>query len=232
MHFAGKQLTCYGSNLFVQYRSINVIAFIQRQVRNSNVKNSVLIHRYRFTEVGNLVLFCSHVLFLNMAVYQCCILMILIHVKYMIGRRFQHFLSFSKDYCLKYVYKLGNISHTHTLAVFIENIQRNSGHQSVSHGILLVQESRICARLYGKPGSPLIHNQSNMLIRVIFIHDSSMTLNQLVHVQSLIHGFIPNSIVKFCCASLNFPSFRMNIIMKRKTVHKAMEFWLTVAEAS
>ena len=78
----------------------------------------------------------------------------------------------------------------------IENIQGNACSERMPHGVLLIQKSRICSRLTSVPCPPLINTHSYFFLRVILIHDSSMSCYKLIHMKCLVKRLIPYITVK------------------------------------
>ena len=59
----------------------------------------------------------------------------------------------------------------------MENIEAQSSYHSISHCVLLIQMSRICARLHIEPGSPFVKKKIYLVFRVIAVHDRDMALD-------------------------------------------------------
>jgi hypothetical protein len=55
--------------------------------------------------------------------------------------------------------------------VLVEDVEVDGGHNRIAHGVLLVEEARVRARLDREPGAPFIHDQGNFLMRVVPVHD-------------------------------------------------------------
>ena len=188
--------------------------------------SSVFRYRYGFCKVWYLPFFFHTDSFcLDRAVYKHRILMIFIHIKYMISWCQNHICAVCKNNRLKHVYNLRKVCHFNSVAVFVKDVQSNTRDQSISHCILLIQKSRIGSRFYGVPCTPFINNHTDLFLRIILIHDVSMTFDKSFHEQCLIQTLIPYFIIKISCTSLDFPSFRMYIIMKRKAIHISVKFF-------
>ena len=145
--------------------------------------------------------------------------MVLIHMENMVSGCQDHLRPFRQYHGLQHIDHLRDTCHLHPVAVLVENIQGNARHQRVAHGILLIEEARVRARLHIEPIAPLIHDHANLLLRVVPIHDRAVTLDQFFHIKRLRHGRIPNRLVKLRGAALVVPSARMHIIMKGQAVH-------------
>ena len=143
-------------------------------------------------------------------------------MEYVVSRCTQHSWSICQNNGLQYIDKLCYVSHFYTVTVLVEYIQGQTCYQRISHCTLLIQKSRVGSRFTGEPCTPFITNQSNLLLRIIFIHDGTVVINQCFDIQSLSQCLIPYLIIKLCCTALDFPSFRMYIIMHGKTIHKSM----------
>ena len=149
----------------------------------------------------------------------------------MIGRSFDHLLTLGQDHRLQNVDHLCDICHLDAVTVFVEEIQVNTCDQCVTHGILLIQKSRIRSRLYIVPGAPFIHDHADLFVRIVLIHNGAVTADQLFHVHRLFHGLIPVFFRKFRCTALVIPGFRNRVVMKRQAIHHAMLLWGGSAEA-
>ena len=157
--------------------------------------------------------------------------MYLIQIENMIRRSFDQLFPLGQDHRLQNIDHLCDICHLDAVAVFVEKIQVDPCDQCVTHGILLIQKSRICSRLYIIPGTPLIHDHADLFVRVILIHNGAVAADQLFHIHRLFHGLIPVFFRKLRCTSLVIPGFRHRIVMKRQAIHHAMLLWGDSAEA-
>ena len=191
--------------------------------------SSVPCYRHGFCQVRYLpFIFHTDGFCLNRTVYKHCILMIFIHIKYMIGWCQDHISSICKNHGLEHIYDLRKVCHFYSVAVFVENIQSDTCNQGISHCILLIQESRICAWFYCVPCTPFINDHTDFLLRIILIHNVSVTLDQCFHKERFVQALIPYFVIKICSTSLDLPSFRMHIIMKGKAIHVSVKFFETV----
>ena len=150
--------------------------------------------------------------------------MMLIHMEYMVGRRQEHFLSLRQDHGLEHIYDLCNTGHLDPVAVLVENIQGNSCRQGIPHGILLVQEARIRARLHIMPASPFIHHHPDFLFRVICIHNGAVACKDFFYIKSPCKSIKPDCLVEVCGASLMDSFFHPGVIVDGQAIHKAVCF--------
>src|SRR5687767_1798012 len=70
----------------------------------------------------------------------------------------------------------------------MENIKGGAGNHGVAHGVLLVQKTGVGAWFYFVPATPFVYHQGYFLLRIVFVHNSSMFLNQFIHKQSALHS--------------------------------------------
>ena len=158
----------------------HLFTFCNRQVVQSNGDHTLFIYRYRLLQFRNLVFFFSCIqnrISCDTAFNQICILMMTIHMEDMIGWGKNHLLSLCENNRLQYIYHLCNTCHLHTVTVFVEDIQAHTCNQCISHGILLIEESRIGSRFHTKPTSPFVYDHTNLLLRIILIHNRTMTFD-------------------------------------------------------
>ena len=90
------------------------------------------------------------------------------------------------DILYEYIYKLGDIRHGDPVTMLVEYIKIYSCHKSISHCILLIQESRIGTRLNIIPCTPFVNHQANLMILIILVHDSGMAADKFIHKQGLV----------------------------------------------
>ena len=229
---AGYDLGFDLAGLFSKKYCFYRICFLQIHIRHRNMKYTVDIYRNRFRQIRNHVfVFQTNLFRFQRACHQIIFLVYLIQIKNMIGRSFDHFLTLCQDHRLQNIDHLCDICHLDAVAVFVEEIQVDTCNQCVTHGILLIQKSRIRSRLYIIPGTPLVHDHADLFIRIVLIHNGTVTADQLFHVHRLFHGLIPVFFRKFRCTALVIPGFRNRVVMKRQAIHHAMLLWGGSAEA-
>ena len=90
-----------------------------------------------------------------------------------------------EDHRLEYVDDLCDIRHLHTVGMTMEDIERQGSDESVTQGVLLIEVSGDCPRLFVPPCSPLIDEQSYRILRVFLIHDSLVLLDDFLNLQTL-----------------------------------------------
>ena len=156
--------------------------------------------------------------------------MILKQVKDMPGRCLHHTRTIGQNHGLKDIDHLRDTSHSDTVRVLVENVQRQGRNQCISHGILLIEEARVCTRLHIEPVAPFVDDHADLFIRIILIHDRTVSLDQLFHFICLGESLIPLSLVKLRGASLMLPGPGDGVVMKRKTVCVSVEPFLALAE--
>src|SRR5699024_10275297 len=75
--------------------------------------------------------------------------------------------------------------------VAMETVEMDRGHQGVTHGVLLVQEAGVGAGLDVPPGAPLVDDQSDLLMRVVVVHDGGVASHQLLGAGGAGQGQVP-----------------------------------------
>ncbi len=135
-------------------------------------------------------------------------------MEYMVSRCEQHPGSVREDDRLQHIDQLRDVRHLHAVAVLVEYVEREPCHERVAHGILLIQESRIRPRLAVKPRTPLVADQSDLLLGIIPIHDRSVHLDQILYIKRLVECLIPGLLVKLRSAALVVPSAWMRVIVQ------------------
>ena len=144
--------------------------------------------------------------------------MLFIHLEYIVGGCFQDFGILGQDHCLQDIDHLGNICHSNTVTVLVKNIQRGSGDNGIPHGVLLIQECRIRARLYIIPGTPFIHKQVNIVVWIVFIHDRQMLFDNILDMKCIGNGTIIFFVAKVGCTSPMLPVARHRIAVETDAV--------------
>ena len=105
--------------------------------------------------------------------------------------------------------------------MMMENIQDRSTKQSIAQGVLLIQETRIRARLHIVPSAPFIHAKRHFFLGIVHIHHFGMTTNQFVHLQTFLHS---NHIFFFVeiggrTFTAGTPTLGHRVIMHRQSPH-------------
>ena len=85
-------------------------------------------------------------------------------IKDVIGRRLYHFLALCEDKSLQNVHCLRKVCHYYLVAVVIEDVQIASRHDSVTHCVLLIEETWVCALLNVIPTAPLVNYKTYLTL--------------------------------------------------------------------
>ena len=164
---------------------------------------------------------CTHLLVLALHLYRqvSSVLMHVVHLEYIIGRRQHHLIVLCQNHALQHIGYLRDIGHLDTVGVLVEHVQRKGCHESIAHGVLLIQVPTDGTGFFIPPSPPLVHHQSHALFRVILVHDGRMFLDAVLDIKALAHR--PIIIFRSEVRSRTFatrPSGH-GIIMERKAVH-------------
>src|SRR5690625_3842260 len=100
-------------------------------------------------------------------------------------------LGIGQDHRLQHVHGLGDVGHEQAVGVAMETVEMDRGHQGVTHGVLLVQEAGVGAGLDVPPGAPLVDDQSDLLMRVVVVHDGGVASHQLLGAGGAGQGQVP-----------------------------------------
>ncbi|GFI51760.1 hypothetical protein IMSAGC021_00049 [Muribaculaceae bacterium] len=68
-----------------------------------------------------------------------------------------HEFILGQEHGLKHVGKLGYVGHAHTVGVRVEDVERQSCHERVAHGVLLIEVSGICSGFHFPPCAPFVN---------------------------------------------------------------------------
>ena len=139
---------------------------------------SAVLYTGGLTE-GRHALFCEFIL--HMAVDEVCVLVVLVEVENVVGRGLDGLCALGQQDSLEHVHRLGDIRHRYPVGVRVEYVEVDSGNDSVAHGVLLIEESRIGARLHIVPGAPLVHDKPYPVLRVVALHYCGVAGDQLLH---------------------------------------------------
>ncbi|MMZ63911.1 hypothetical protein D1872_261990 [compost metagenome] len=120
----------------------------------------------------------------------------LIHVKDVIRRSKQHTFALGQHKSLQHIDDLRQIGHLHPFIVIVEQVQVNSRHKRIPHRVLLVQETRVGSRLHVVPRPPLIDDQRNLVLRIVFVHNLRMLHDQFFHMKRAFQSAEPGCFVK------------------------------------
>ena len=126
-----------------------------------------------------------------------------------------------QDHRLQHIDHLSDVSHLHTIGVFVEHIQRKSCNKSIAESVLLIEVSWNGTRLLIPPCAPLINEQTNLVLWVYLIHDCLVLLNDLFDLQALGKSPIILVVVEIGSSALRSLPTRTGVIMQTDAVHLA-----------
>ena len=111
-----------------------------------------------------------------------------IHFHNIKGGGTQNFLFIGENDGLQYIDGLCYVGHFHAVGVVVENIEGRACQHGIAHGVLLVKEPRVGARFNIVPAAPFIHKKVYFFIRIVFVHNGRMPLNEFFHFKGALHG--------------------------------------------
>ena len=148
-----------------------------------------------------------------------------------IRRCLHHLCPLRQKHRLKNVDHLCNVGHRDTVAHLVEDIQIKARRHRIPHRILLIQESGIGSFFRPEPVAPLVHNKSDLLLRIIAVQNLRVFFQNFLQEVSALHGQNPLLIRKGKGAALIIPAAKIHIIVNTQSVHKAMALRLVSAIA-
>ncbi|OPZ96781.1 MAG: hypothetical protein BWY71_01829 [Planctomycetes bacterium ADurb.Bin412] len=119
------------------------------------------------------------------------VVMYLIHVKHMVGRRQDQSRVFGDKQFIAYVHHLGQIGHVHAVAVPVQDIQGEGRHQGVAQGILILGVRPVGTGIVPDARTPFIDDKFRFLFGVILVHDGLVFVDDTVHIAGTLEGFQP-----------------------------------------
>ena len=88
-------------------------------------------------------------------------------------------------HALQHVDNLRYVGHPDAVGIFMEDIQRESCHHGVAHGVLLVEVAAYCPGLLVPPCAPLVDHECDALLRVFPVHYVTVALYDTLYLQAL-----------------------------------------------
>ena len=149
------------------------------------------------------------------------ILVHVVHLEYIVGRREQHFRAVCQDHGLEHVDDLGDVGHFDAVGIFVEHVQGKGCHESIAHGVLLVQVAVDRSRLFVPPSAPFVHHQADLLLRVVFVHDLDMFFDDIFYFEAFAHCPVIVVLVEIRGRSFAAAPPRYRVIVQGKSVHAA-----------
>src|SRR4029453_6649192 len=95
----------------------------------------------------------------------------LVHIEYMVRGSEHDLILFGQYDRLQDVHRLREVGHVDPVTVAVEYVERDSRYESITQGVLLVEEVRVSSRLDIMPRTPFIDYQAHPLLRVVAVHD-------------------------------------------------------------
>jgi len=108
-----------------------------------------------------------------------------VHFEYVIGWCRNHPRAFSENHALQDVYCLCDVCHTDFVAVLVEDVQRQSGDESIADGVLLPEKMSVCSGHGSVPCTPFADAELDAVSRVIVCHDLPVFVYKLLDVHAL-----------------------------------------------
>ena len=145
----------------------------------------------------------------------------LVQVEHVIGGGQRHLVPLGQHHSLQHVHRLGDVGHHHTVAMAYKGVQRQGGHQRVTHGVLLVEEAGVGARFHVVPGTPFVHNQPHAMLGIVTVHNLQVLFNDRLNRPRLAQGGVIFGLRKGGGAALVLPvRAGHGIIVHGDGVHK------------
>ena len=103
----------------------------------------------------------------------------------------------------------------------MEHVQGKGCHESIAHGVLLVQVPIYRSRFFVPPGSPFVHHQGDFFLRVVFVHDLDMFPDDIFNFEAFAHCPVVIVFVEIRSRSFTAAPSRHRVIVQGDTVHAA-----------
>ena len=145
-----------------------------------------------------------------------------VHAEHVVGGREHHVASVlrvGENHRLQHVHDLCDVGHAHAVTVAVEDIQRDGCHESIAHGVLLIEVSAHGARLLVPPGSPFVYQESDALLWVFLVHDVAMLLDDVLNLQALAERPVVLIVVVDQSRALRAIPSAAGVVVQRQTVH-------------
>ena len=91
----------------------------------------------------------------------------------------------------------------------------HGGHQRVAQRVLLVQETGVGARLHVPPGAPLVHDETDLALRVPAVHDRLVARHQLLDAGRVAQREVPLLLVEAGGRALRRPAPGHCVVVQR-----------------
>ena len=107
-----------------------------------------------------------------------------VHLEDIIGRGEHHVTcsnGIREDHRLKHIDDLCDVSHLDAVGVALEDIERESSNHGIAHGVLLIEMAADRAGFLIPPGTPFVYEQTDMLVGIFLIHDSTVLLDDILY---------------------------------------------------
>ena len=101
----------------------------------------------------------------------------------------------------------------------MEDVQRQSSHESIAHGVLLIQMPLDGSGLLVPPCSPFIYEQTDLLLRVLLVHDGTMLLDDVLNFETLAQRPVVFVVVVDKCRALRAVPTAHGVVVQRHAVH-------------
>ena len=105
----------------------------------------------------------------------------------------------------------------------MEDVEAQRCNHRVAHRVLLVEVSRIGARLYIEPCAPLVKQEIHLLFRIIFVHDRDMLHDYRLDLDRLAESIVVFLFVELGCRTLAAVPSLYGIVVQRNAVHPASD---------
>ena len=139
----------------------------------------------------------------------------------MVGGCQHHARTIGQRNGLQYIDRLRQVSHMHAVAMLVENIEGDPGHQCIAQRVLLIKETRIATGLHVIPSAPFIYDQANLFVRIKAIHDRSMIHDDLVHDRGFFQRGKPFFFIEFGGRAFLGPIVRNGVVVQAEAMHIA-----------
>lgn len=106
----------------------------------------------------------------------------------MIGRSQNHVtgsLGVGENHRLEHVDHLSDVCHLDAVSMAMEDIEREGCHESIAHGVLLIEVALDGSWFLIPPGSPFIYEKTNLLLWVSLVHDGFVLLDDILNAEAL-----------------------------------------------
>ena len=102
----------------------------------------------------------------------------------------------------------------------VENVQIQRSHHRITHGILLIQKSRIGSFFDIVPRSPFVYDQFYFMLRIVFAHNIQMAFDHRLDTKCRFDRLIISLFIKTKCMAFFLPASRNGIIVHTDCIGK------------